>query len=264
MTKTNPTKKAKVGQDSKALPKDDQPETINETAEASTEKEGTVKKTGKRARAAQAASAVTESQVILPVRASNTTMPTDYSHLETPDAVKEHTGPESIVKLCTYNVASIKSASKKGLLEYIQAEEPTLVCLQETKLQVAPSDEYFTREQYPHQFWWCSTAKKGYSGTAVLSKLEPVSHFYGFKKHPQLDDEGRVITVEFADFILVTAYVPNAGDKLVRLSYRLEWDNVMTEHLNSLEETGKPVVYTGDLNVAHHPIDLSRPKDNLR
>ncbi|KAJ9066593.1 hypothetical protein DSO57_1008232 [Entomophthora muscae] len=262
MTKTNPTKKAKFGLDSKPLADECVAEVSTENTEESVKKD--VNASGKRVRVSKDASAEAASQAALPVRATNITMPTDYSHLETPEAVKEYSGPESVVKLCTYNVASVKSASKKGLLEYIKAEEPTLVCLQETKLQVAPNEEYFTREQYPHQFWWCSTAKKGYSGTAVLSKLEPVSHFYGFKKQPQLDNEGRVITVEFADFFLVTAYVPNAGEKLVRLSYRLEWDVAMTDHLNSLEETGKPVIYTGDLNVAHHPIDLSRPKDNLK
>lgn len=197
-----------------------------------------------------------------PERPSNTAMPEDYSLLDEP---KNLDSEGKVAKLCTYNVASLKAASQKGLLEYVKAENPEILCLQETKLQKAPEeDQYFSKSQFPFQAWWCSTAKKGYSGTAILSKFTPVSQFFGFKNAPELDSEGRVITVEFSDFYLVNAYVPNAGDKLVRLEYRLNWDKTMKDHLISLESTGKPVIYTGDLNVAHHPIDLANPKQNLK
>ena len=111
-------------------------------------------------------------------------------------------------------------------------------------------------DKYPYQFWSCSQTKKGYSGTAILSKAQPISFVEGIGK-PAHDDEGRTITAEFADFFVVATYIPNAGQKLERLKYRTQdWDKDFREYLKSLENKGKGVVWLGDLNVIHKDIDI--------
>ncbi|KAJ2796048.1 hypothetical protein H4R20_005669 [Coemansia guatemalensis] len=184
---------------------------------------------------------------------TNKTMPTDYSFLAP--------SPNDCHKIVTYNVNSLSAACKKGFKEYVAAEDPDVLCLQETKAN-QPMAFLMSKARYPHQLWHCSKAKKGYSGTAVFSKLKPLAVKYGFSADP-MDDEGRLITVEFDTFHLVACYVPNAGEKLVRLDRRLRWDKCMRAHLAALEET-KPVIYTGDLNVAHCAVDLARPDSNKR
>ncbi|KAJ1805831.1 hypothetical protein LPJ56_005275 [Coemansia sp. RSA 2599] len=184
---------------------------------------------------------------------NNTTMPTDYSFI----APK----PADCLKLVSYNVNSLSAASKKGFKEYLSAEDPDVICLQETKAN-QPMAFLVSKKTFPFQYWHCSKAKKGYSGTAVFSKVKPIQVKYGLGP-TDLDNEGRTITLEFGTFYLVGCYVPNAGEKLVRLDRRLKWDAAMREYLTELEKS-KPVVYAGDLNVAHHPIDLARPDTNKR
>ncbi|KAJ1925151.1 hypothetical protein IWQ60_004748 [Tieghemiomyces parasiticus] len=184
---------------------------------------------------------------------TNKEMPSSYDYPPT---------PEDQWKLVTFNVNSLPAAVKKGFKAYVAAEQPTVLCVQETKVN-EPMAFLMDRKSFPYQYWSSPTnGKKGYSGTAVFSKVKPLSVRYGMKPST-MDDEGRVITLEFDDFFLINCYTPNAGDKLVRLPYRQEWDRTMNTYLTSLEAT-KPFVYTGDLNVAHQRWDLSRPDTNTR
>jgi exodeoxyribonuclease III len=149
------------------------------------------------------------------------------------------------------------------LKEYIEAEDADIVCLQETKLN-EPNYSLFFKKQYPFQYFSCCDTKKGYSGTMVLSKQEPEKIKYGIGwKHNELSKEGRVISLQFSKFWLVACYIPNAGQKLERLSLRQEWDKEMKRYLEELQQE-KPVVWCGDLNVSHQEIDLARPATNHR
>ena len=160
------------------------------------------------------------------------------------------------VKLASWNVNGLRSCLTKGFLEYVRSEDPDVICLQETKLQ--PEQAVFDLPGYHRYF--NSADKKGYSGTAILTKTEPLAVTYDFG-----DDihrhEGRIITAEYPDFYLVCCYTPNAQDGLRRLDYRMLWEDDLRAYLQSLDAV-KPVVYCGDLNVAHEEIDLKNPKSN--
>ena len=160
------------------------------------------------------------------------------------------------MKLISWNVNGIRAAMKKGFLDFAAEADPDILCLQETKMQEGQAE--VPLEGY-HQYW-CSADKKGYSGTAVFTKQEPLSvtRGIGIDVH---DHEGRVITCEYPDFYLVNVYVPNAQNELKRLDYRMQWEDDFRDYLKSLEET-KPVVTCGDFNVAHEEIDLKNPKTN--
>ena len=164
------------------------------------------------------------------------------------------------MKLISWNVNGIRAVIKKGFYDFVETYNPDILCIQETKAH--PEQVDLTLSDYPYQYW-NSAKKKGYSGTAIFSKVEPLSIDYdmGIKKH---DLEGRVITAEFKDYFLVTVYTPNSKRELLRLDYRQkEWDVDFLKHLKELEEK-KPVVFCGDLNVAHKEIDLKNPKTNRR
>lgn len=163
------------------------------------------------------------------------------------------------MRLISWNVNGIRSALKQGFLDFVKEAEPDVLCVQETK---APSKTVdVALPEYPHHFW--NTAKReGYSGTAVFSKVKPLSvkNGIGIAKH---DGEGRVITAEFKNFFLVNVYVPNSKRDLSRLDYRQkEWDVDFLKYLKKLEKK-KPVAFCGDLNVAHKEIDLTNPKSNV-
>lgn len=163
------------------------------------------------------------------------------------------------MKILSWNVNGIRSVSTKGFFDFVKKYAPDILCLQETKTPKEPSD--IEMPNY-HQYW--SHAKKaGYAGTAVFSKVKPldVKEGIGFDLH---DSEGRTLTVEYADFFLVNVYVPNSKRELTRLDYRTkEWDVDFLKHLKKLEKK-KPVVFCGDLNVAHQEIDLTYPKANVK
>lgn len=160
------------------------------------------------------------------------------------------------MKIISWNVNGIRAAMKKGFLDFALSADPDILCIQETKMQEGqaevPLDGYM---QY-----WCSADKKGYSGTAVFTKAEPLSVSYGIgiDKH---DHEGRVITCEYENFYLVNVYVPNSQNELKRLDYRMEWEDDFREYLKALEAS-KPVITCGDFNVAHKEIDLKNPGPN--
>ena len=161
-------------------------------------------------------------------------------------------------KLISWNVNGLRACMGKGFAEFVAAEDADIFCIQESKLQEGQID--LDLPGY-HQYWNYAE-KKGYSGTAIFSKEEPLSVSYGIniEKH---DHEGRVITLEFDQFYMVTVYTPNSQDELRRLDYRMEWEDDFLAYLKALEQT-KPVIVCGDLNVAHKEIDLKNPKTNRK
>lgn len=164
------------------------------------------------------------------------------------------------MKLISWNVNGFRAVLKKGFLEFLAAEGPDLVLLQEVKAEPGQVDHDFAAEGW--EVHWNAAEKKGYSGVAVLSRIPALSvrHGIGIAEH---DREGRVLALELPDFHLVNVYTPNAQNELRRLDYRMEWDAAFLAYLKELEKT-KPVVFAGDLNVAHREIDLARPKENRR
>ena len=162
------------------------------------------------------------------------------------------------MKFISWNVNGIRACMGKGFEEYFKSVDADIFCLQETKMQEGQLD--FAPDGY--HCYWNYAEKKGYSGTAIFTKKEPlsVSLGIGIEKH---DKEGRVITAEFEDFYFITCYTPNSQNELKRLDYRMEWEDDFLAYLKKLEET-KPVVFCGDLNVAHKEIDLKNPKTNRK
>ena len=161
-------------------------------------------------------------------------------------------------KMISWNVNGIRACVGKGFLDAFHELDADIFCIQESKLQAGQID--LDLPGY-HQYWNYAE-KKGYSGTALFTKEEPISVTYGLgiEEH---DHEGRVITAEFPEYYVVTCYTPNSQDGLARLSYRMEWENAFRAYLKGLEEK-KPVIFCGDLNVAHKEIDLKNPKTNRK
>lgn len=162
------------------------------------------------------------------------------------------------MKLVSWNVNGIRACLGKGFIDVMKETDADIFCIQETKMQEGQAE--VPTEGY-RQFW-CSAEKKGYSGTAVFSRKEPVSAAYGLGID-QHDHEGRSITLEYEDFFLVNVYVPNSQNELKRLDYRMEWENDFREYVQRLDEK-KPVIICGDMNVAHKEIDLKNPKTNVK
>ncbi len=162
------------------------------------------------------------------------------------------------MKLISWNVNGIRAVMNKGFMDFFNKIDADIFCLQETKLQ--PGQIELELPGY-HQYWNYAE-KKGYSGTAVFSKKEPISITYGIGVL-QHDNEGRVITLEFEDFYFVTVYTPNSQEELKRLSYRMEWEDDFLKYIKELDDK-KPVIYAGDLNVARLDIDLKNPKANRK
>ncbi|MBT9832422.1 MULTISPECIES: exodeoxyribonuclease III [Clostridium] len=161
-------------------------------------------------------------------------------------------------KLISWNVNGLRACVKKGFLDYFNEVNADIFCIQETKLQEGQID----LDLKNYHMYWNYAEKKGYSGTALFTKEEPISVKYGLgiEEH---DNEGRVITAEFDDYYVVTVYTPNSQDKLARIDYRMAWEDVFRDYLKELEKN-KPVIVCGDLNVAHKEIDLKNPKTNRK
>ncbi|MCI8516587.1 MAG: exodeoxyribonuclease III [Hungatella sp.] len=159
-------------------------------------------------------------------------------------------------KMISWNVNGLRACVGKGFLEYFKEADADIFCIQESKLQEGQID--LPLPGY-HQYWNYAE-KKGYSGTGLFTKEEPMSVSYGIGI-PKHDQEGRVITAEYPDYYVVTCYTPNSQSELARLSYRMEWEDDFLAYLKKLEEN-KPVIFCGDLNVAHREIDLKNPKTN--
>ena len=163
------------------------------------------------------------------------------------------------MKLISWNVNGLRACMKKGFADFFTAQNADIFALQETKMQEDQLDENMMFEGY-HRYM-NSAERKGYSGTMVYTRKEPLSVSYEIEG--DITKEGRVITLEYEDFWFVCAYVPNSKDGLARLDYRMEWEEMLLAHLNRLNQS-KPVVYCGDLNVAHNEIDIKNPSSNRR
>lgn len=162
------------------------------------------------------------------------------------------------MRLVSWNVNGIRACVKKGFLEYFDEVNADIFCIQETKLQLGQIELHLNE----YKQYWNYAEKKGYSGTAIFTKIRPLSVTYGLdiERH---DLEGRVITAEYEDFYVVNVYTPNAKPDLARLEYRVEWEQDIREYLMRLDAK-KPVILCGDLNVAHKEIDLKNPKSNKK
>jgi len=162
------------------------------------------------------------------------------------------------VKIISWNVNGLRAVLRKNFLDYLASEAPDILCLQETK--AGPDD---VEQLWPAAYttYWNTAQKKGYSGTAILTRPRPISVSCGVNI-AEHDNEGRVLTAEYPDFFLVNVYVPNSKRELTRLPYRQEWDRDFLKYLKKLERK-KPVIFCGDLNVAHNEIDLANPKSNV-
>ena len=177
------------------------------------------------------------------------------------------------MKIFSWNVNGIRAVQKKGLLEpFVKKFKPDILCIQETKAQEDQVAELFEAEYPEYEQYWHSAERKGYAGTAIFTKIEPIQAIYGIpdniKKKYKLEDsfgdttkEGRVLTLEFDHYYVSTVYTPNAKEGLLRIPMRLEWDPAYLEYMKKLEKK-KPLIYCGDFNVAHTEDDLARPKEN--
>ena len=163
------------------------------------------------------------------------------------------------ISIISWNVNGIRAMVGKGFYKIIREMAPDILCIQETKAQ-ADTMPSVPAEMSDYSFVFNSAVQKGYSGTAVYTRVNPLKMTNGINKEEH-DQEGRVITLEYPDFYLVNVYVPNSGQDLKRLEYRKVWDHELMVYIKNLD-TRKPVILTGDLNVAHEPIDLARPKEN--
>ncbi|MBR5515197.1 MAG: exodeoxyribonuclease III [Clostridia bacterium] len=162
------------------------------------------------------------------------------------------------MKFISWNVNGFRACLEKGFKDFFTEQDADFFCIQETKMQ--PDQADFKVDGY-YQYW-NSAEKKGYSGTAIFTKHEPISVFYGIGKEEH-DKEGRAITLEYEDFYLLCVYTPNAQRELARLEYRMQWEDALREYILTLDAK-KPLIYCGDLNVAHNEIDLKNPKSNRR
>ena len=160
------------------------------------------------------------------------------------------------MKFISWNVNGLRACLQKGWQDFFDRENADFFCLQETKLQ----EGQITLELPGYEQFWCYAEKKGYSGTAIFAKHKPLSVAYGLGI-PELDTEGRLITLEYPDFYLLTCYTPNAQRELARIDHRLKWEEAFRQYLVQLDAK-KPVILCGDLNVAHKEIDLKNPASN--
>ena len=162
------------------------------------------------------------------------------------------------MKLVSWNVNGLRACMGKGFMDFFKEADADIFCIQESKLQ----EGQISLELPGYHQYWNYAVKKGYSGTAIFTKEEPLSVSYGLGLEEH-DQEGRVITLEFPDFYMVTVYTPNSQDGLARLDYRMTWEEEFLKFLKKLDEK-KPVIFCGDLNVAHKEIDLKNPKTNRK
>ena len=163
------------------------------------------------------------------------------------------------LKMISWNINGAKSALSKGLVKFIRAENPDIISFQETKSNIS---EELKSQLDMYDSFWCDSQKKGYAGTATLTKMKPVGYEYGLK-NPEHDTEGRAITLEYHEFYLLNIYTPNSQRGLTRLDYRMKWDKDFLNYIKNLDKI-KPLIICGDLNVSHMEIDLANPKQNRR
>nr|CAG8520028.1 15448_t:CDS:2 [Entrophospora candida]CAG8527862.1 3282_t:CDS:2 [Entrophospora candida] len=183
------------------------------------------------------------------------------TNLKMPENLKFEPKQPGTVKFVSYNVAGLNASLKKGFKNYIEAEDPDILCLEETKVS-KEVDGAIDYKKYQYYWWGINETKKGHGGISVFSKIKPISSTLGLPTHPNPEiTKGNIITLEFPELYYVACYVPNAGSKLVKLDERMGWDAAMEKYLRQLDEK-KPVIWAGDLNVSHKEIDLTNPKKN--
>lgn len=164
------------------------------------------------------------------------------------------------MRFISWNVNGLRACMKKGFLDFFEKIDADFFAIQETKM----NESQFEYQIDGYNLYWNSAKKAGYSGTVILAKKKPINVYYDFEKInlDEHNNEGRIITLEYADFFFVDVYVPNSQKELTRLSYRQEFDQVFIQYLSHLRQE-KKVIVCGDFNVAHHPIDLKNPKSNI-
>lgn len=162
--------------------------------------------------------------------------------------------------ILSFNVNGIRAISKKNFFEDMKRLQPDVICLQETKAMVEQVKETVSKELSDYEVYANEADRKGYSGTAIFTKVSPISVSYDMDI-PEHDKEGRVVCAEFEEYFLITVYTPNSGNDLRRLDYRQQWDTTFLNYIKTLEKL-KPIIICGDFNVAHKDIDLARPKQN--
>jgi len=164
-------------------------------------------------------------------------------------------------KLISWNVNGIRACINKGWTEFVTENNPDILCIQEIKAK--PEQVDYPLELAHYHTYWNPAERPGYSGTLIMTKDLAISEHYGLGDFlDPADNEGRVITLEFEQYFLVNVYTVNSKDKLLRIEYRQQWDTAFLKHMQYLETLGKPVIVCGDLNVAHHEIDIARPDSN--
>ena len=168
-----------------------------------------------------------------------------------------------MITLYSWNVNGIRAAQKKGLLEWLHATAPDVLCIQETKATPDQLDDDLRAPDGYHSYWAWSTVKKGYSGVALYTKSEPLDVRIGLGIE-QYDAEGRTIIAEYADFVLIGAYFPNGGEENKRVPFKMAYNAVFLDECERLRAAGKSVIFCGDVNTAHREIDLARPKENQK
>jgi exodeoxyribonuclease III len=166
------------------------------------------------------------------------------------------------MNLLSWNVNGIRAVHKKGFMDWFSAENPDILCLQEVRADVNQIPQEILEAEGYHSFWNPATSKKGYAGTGIITKQAPESVFYGLD-NPDLDADGRVLGLSFADFHLLSVYVPSISHNIDRLGFKIDFCEALLAKCVQLNAS-KPVVFCGDMNVAHHAIDLANPKANLK
>ncbi len=164
------------------------------------------------------------------------------------------------MKIVSWNVNGLRACLKKGFLEFVRKENPDIICLQETKINKSTMPKEIESLRTSYYDFWNFAEKRGYSGTGILTKIKPLSIEYGINNE-KFDKEGRTTTIELPDFYVISAYFPNSQHELKRLDYKLEFNDAFLNYINELKKK-KPVIFAGDLNVAHEEIDLKNPKAN--
>jgi exodeoxyribonuclease-3 len=164
--------------------------------------------------------------------------------------------------LFSWNVNGIRAAQKKGFLEWVTTTRPDVICVQETKAQPEQLDHALL-EPEGYRSYWASAERKGYSGVALYTRIEPLSVQVGLGIE-EFDREGRTIQADYGDFILLTTYVPNGSRDHSRVAFKMEYKKALLDTCNTLREEGRSVIFCGDINTAHREIDLARPKQNLK
>jgi exodeoxyribonuclease-3 len=166
-----------------------------------------------------------------------------------------------MITLYSWNVNGIRAAQKKGLLDWLRATAPDVLCIQETKAEPAQLDDDLRKPNGYHSYWAWSTVRKGYSGVALYTKTEPLDVRIGLGIE-EYDAEGRTIVAEYADFVLIGAYFPNGGEENKRVPFKMAYNAAFLDECEKLRAAGKSVIFCGDVNTAHREIDLARPKEN--